>query len=858
MNYTYKKILEKHRHLNATPRKVLTKVFVYGFKAVIFLIIAAISIGGFAGLGVIQGIIANSPDVEDISIVPVGYQTTIYDCNGVLIETLEFSGSNRSPVSISQVPECLQWAFIDTEDVRFYEHNGIDLKGIVRAGLSFITTGSFSGGGASTITQQLLKNNVFENGGVESNNGALIRRKIQEQYLAIKLEQIATKDIILQNYMNTINLGSGCYGVQAAAKRYFNKDVSELNISESAVIAAITQNPTKWNPITFPENNAIRRKRILDNMFENKHITEEEYNEAINDDVYSRISQVNVEYQESETAYTYFVDELIDQLISDLQEEKGYSYTQAINAIYSGGLKIYSTQDSTIQAICDEEIANEANYPAGTSYSFDWKWSVKHADGTISNYSNTNITYFNKVLLGRNNFKILFDTQEKAQACIDEFKNEYLKEDDEILGETLIFSLQPQVSFTVIDQETGYVKAIVGGRGDKEASLSLNRATSTLRQPGSCFKILAAYAPALDRLNYTLASVEDDAPYTDVNGRPVSNWWNTETKEFYRGLSPFRQGIYQSMNIVAMKLITEITPQLGYEYLLDFGFSSLVEDTDQYIQSLALGGISKGVTNIELCAAYAAIANGGVYTEPVYYTKVLDYNGRILLESETETHRVLKETTSFLLTSAMHDVVTSVGTAPNANVTGQYIAGKTGTTSKANDLWFAGYSTHLTAVIWTGYDENSQISSNTEFHKKLWGKLMTRIHNELEYEKIGNANQYEIQWAKKLDSIVEVQVCKKSGKLPIEGLCDCDPEKSQIVTEYFAKGTEPTETCDCHVKYKICSVSGKLANEYCPDESCIEKVYRIRMRGTEGTTYDTVYEIPVTLLNSTCLKHREP
>ncbi|MBE5938911.1 MAG: glycosyl transferase [Lachnospiraceae bacterium] len=847
MNFNYNNVIKKHKRLDAAPVKIATKVLVYGLRGIIIAFIAAIAIVGFMGLGVLRGIIDNAP--EEINIAPVGFQTTIYDTNGNLIETLETSGSNRSDVSIAEIPEHLQWAFIDVEDARFYQHNGIDVKGIIRAGLSFVTTGSFSGGGASTITQQLLKNNVFENGGAESNKGALIRRKIQEQYLALKVEQTYTKDIILQHYLNTINLGAGCYGVNSAAKRYFNKELSALTISESAVIAAITQNPRYLNPINYPEANGKRRAKILKNMFENGHISKTEYDEAVNDDVYSRISDVNIEYTESETAYSYFVDELIDQVIADLMDKKNYNYTQALNAVYSGGLQIYSTQDSGIQSICDEELSNDANYPKDISYSFDWAWSVQHADGTVDNYSNVNITYYNKVLLGNQTFKIIFDSKEEAQECIDKFKEEYLKDDDIILGESLIFSPQPQASFTVIDQHNGYVKAIVGGRGEKLTSRSLNRATSTVRQPGSTFKVLAVYAPAIDRLNYSLATVEDDAPFNDINGRPISNWW--ESGE-YRGLCSLRQAIYQSMNIIAVKTITQTTPQLGYEYLMDFGFTSLVEDTDQYIQSLALGGISKGVSNIELCAAYASIANNGVYTKPIYYTKILDNNGRIVLENEAETHTVLKESTAFLLTSAMHDVVTT-GTGKACNVKTQYIAGKTGTTSNSNDVWFAGYSTHLTATIWCGYDENAEIEST--FQKKLWGKVMTRIHDELGYSTVSDPEQYEINMAKKLDSITEVKVCKKSGLLPVEGLCDLDPQGSMVVSEYFAVGTEPTETCNCHISVKICNVSGKIANAFCPVESTTEKIYRLRMLGTEGETLDTPYTITDALLNSRCIIH---
>ncbi len=848
MNFSYNNVIKKHKALDAAPRKLVTKFFIYAFRAILLLGLASIIIVGFAGLGAVKGIIANAPD--EINIAPVGFQTTIYDTNGNLIETLETSGSNRSDVSISEVPEHLQWAFIDTEDVRFYEHNGIDIPSIIRAGVSFITTQSFDGGGASTLTQQLIKNNVFENGGAESNLGALIRRKIQEQYLALKVEETYTKDIILQHYLNTINLGSGCYGVSSAAKRYFNKELSELTISESAVIAGITQNPYYMNPIRFPETNAGRREKILKNMLKEGHISQAEYDEAMADDVYSRISDVNVEFEETDTAYSYFVDELIDQVIADLIKEKNYTHTQAINAVYSGGLQIYSTQDMTMQAICDEEIDNEANYPKDVKYSFDWAWSVQHIDGTINNYSNVDLSYYNRRIVGNKNFKLIFNSKEHAQACIDEFKEEYLREGDVVLGESLLFSIQPQASFSIIDQETGHVKALVGGRGEKLTSRSLNRATSAKRQPGSCFKVLAVYAPALDRLNYTLASVDDDAPYNDVNGRPVSNWWDEET---YRGLNSFRTAIYNSMNIIAVKTITSITPQLGYEYLVDFGFTTLDPTTDQYIQSLALGGVTNGVTNVELCAAYAAIANEGVYTEPIYYTKILDNNGRIVLEKTPESHQVIKESTAFLLTSAMHDVVT-IGTGGAANVKNQYIAGKTGTTSNVYDLWFSGYSTHLTATIWMGYDEN-EAQNNSSYHTKIWSKIMTRIHEDLDYSQVKDPEKYETDWANKLKSIKKVKVCKKSGKLPLDDLCDSDPEGNMIVTEYFEEGTEPTETCDCHSKYSICTVSGKIANENCPKDLVEEKVYRIRMMGDEGTTWDTPYSLPNAILNSTCIIH---
>lgn len=849
MNFSKDSVVKKHKNLVSTPRKLSTKLVVNVFRVFVFAILLFCLSGGFLVLGMVKSILDGAPDIEDLNIAPVGYSTTVYDSDGNEIEKLTTTGSNRIPVSIDQIPEHLQQAFIALEDERFYDHNGIDVKGILRAGVQLVVFGSKQG--ASTLTQQLLKNNVFD-GGRESSFGESIKRKIQEQYLALELEKTTSKSIILENYLNTIFLGSDCYGVQAAALRYFNKDVSELTISESAVIAAITQNPAKYyNPIYNPENNSRRRQVCLDNMLELGYITQEEYTDAINDDVYSRIQTISAERQEADP-YSYFVDELIDQVISDLMEQKGYTSTQAANALYSGGLSIYSTQDSTIQKICDEELSNPDNYPKNVYYSFDWRWSVKHADGTIENFSNVNISYYHRTLLKESDFKIIFKTKEDAQACIDEYKAAYLKEDDVILGETTLFTLQPQVSFTVIDQATGEVKALIGGRGTKETSRSLNRATSSTRQPGSCFKVLASFLPALEN-GQTLATVYDDSPYNYMNGRAVNNWWG----DTYRGLQNIRYAIAQSANIIAVKTITDVGPNVAMDYLDNLGFTTLVESKEladgtilsDANQSTALGGLTDGVYNLELTNAYAAIANGGVYIEPVYYTKVTDYNGRVILEKEPETKRVMKESTAWLLTNAMHDVVTVGGTGTAANVSGQYIAGKTGTTTNSYDLWFSGYSDYLTASIWTGFDENADMGKyvgNQSYHKVLWSKIMSRIHTE---------KGYAYSEPEMPDSIVTVQVCKKCGYLAVEDLCDQDPEGNMITTEYFAEGTVPTESCKCHVKYTICKDSGNLATGNCPESSKKTVVYRFRFLGDEGTTLDSAYEIPAALEHSSCIIH---
>ncbi len=784
-NYNYTNTLNKRKSMNSTPAKLKTKFYVNAFKIFIFAMVSIFVVVVFAGFGMISGIIDSAPSVDDINIAPSGNSTTIYDCDGNIITKLVQSGSNRESVSIDSIPKCLQYAFIDIEDERFYQHNGIDIQGIIRAGFVALSTGDMSQG-ASTITQQLLKNNVL-NGGNEASYGELFKRKFQEQYLALELEKSTTKPYILESYLNTINLGQNCLGVQAAAKRYFNKSVSEINLSEAAVIASITKSPTKYNPISHPENNADRRKLVLKNMLTNGHITQDEFDAALADDVYSRIQTVNVDTSSSDP-YSYFVDALIDDLLEDLQEQKGYSRTQAYNVLYSSGLKIYTTQDPSIQNICDTECNNPENYPSTVRYSINWAWSVKHVDGTVNNYSEADIEYYNKTLLGKHNFHLTFDSPEEADQYIAAFKTEYHKDGDSDLGETLVYTLQPQVSFTVMDQKTGYVKAVVGGRGEKTASLTLNRATDTKRQPGSCFKVLSTYAPALDTAGYTLATLVEDSPFYDVNGRKVSNWWG----DSYRGPSTLREGIRDSMNVVTTKILTDITPQLGYDYLQNFGITTLVSEktledgsvVSDVGQSLALGGITYGVTNLELCAAYASIANNGIYTKPIMYTKVVNNKGKTILENSGNTHTVIKDSTAWLLTNAMQDVVTA-GTGKLCAVPGMTVAGKTGTTSDDVDIWFSGYTPYLTATIWSGYDNNDSLS-NTAYHETLWSKIMTQIDSVKGYNEDPGFPQP--------DSVVKEKICSSSNKAAVDGACP----SSSVREEYFAKSNTITEQCNVH------------------------------------------------------------
>ncbi len=818
MNYSKKSLAAKERQITSTASLVRKKFTVILFKALLLCFLALVIIGGCAGIGAFKGIIASAPDISDIDPTPTGYLSVVLDNQGNQTATLVASGSNRVYVTLNEIPLNLQHAFVAIEDERFYDHNGIDIKGIIRAGFAGIRNGFHFDQGASTITQQLLKNNVFE-GWTTQSGIERIQRKIQEQYLAIELSKVKSKEWVLENYLNTINLGQNTLGVQSASRRYFGKDVSELNLSESAVIAGITKNPSAYNPVSHPEENKKRRKLVLKNMKDQDFISESQYQEALEDDVYSRIQQVNIEYAE-ENPNSYFVDALIEQVVQDLVEKKGYTDTQAYKAIYNSGLTIQSTQDMDIQKICDEEVNNLENYATEPLYSFSYRLTIEHTDGSIENFSDQ--TMLSHYRASNADYSLNFSSVEEAQAAIDAYKAEILGPGDSIPegGESTVFTMQPQASVTILDQYTGDVKAIVGGRGEKSGSRTLNRATSTTRQPGSTFKVLAAFAPALDTAGMTLATVQDDCPFSYSNGTSLRNYDNS-----YHGFTTIRYAITESINVVTVKTMADISPQVGFDYLENFGFTTLSQN--DIVESLSLGGITNGVTNLELTAAYATIADKGTYTKPRFYTKILDHNKNVLIDNTPETHTVLKETTAFLLTDAMKDVLTK-GTGSAAKFSNMPTAGKTGTTTKNRDVLFSGFTPYYTCSVWCGFDDNSpQDNALTSNPKKLWKNIMGRIHDGLPQKDFD-----------KPEGIVTAKVCRKSGKLAVEGLCDADPRGSMFEMEFFAAGTEPTEYCDHHVSATICTKSGMLANEYCPKKLRQTGVYIV---GGSSNTEDEPY-----------------
>ena len=507
-------------------------------------------------------------------------------------------------------------------------------------------------------------------------------------------------------------------------------------------------------------------------MLNQGYLTQEDYEAALADDVYSRIREVNIEKQvEDNRINSYFVDALQNQLLKDLQDDAGKTEEEAYSLLYSGGLKIYSTLDPEIQRICDEQCSEDSgNFPDRVKYMLSYKLSVINEDGSTSNYDSNSLANW------------LAEQGWDADLMYSSMSNP----DTQKYTESVNLAPQPEISLTIEDQSTGHVLAMVGGRGDKEANRTLNRATDTLRQPGSTFKVITTYAPALETGEFTLASSEDDAPFEYDSGVPVRNWYKG-----YRGLSTLREGIVQSMNIVTVKVLTKLGPRVGYDFAQQFGISTLVDGVTingstftDVNQTLALGGITYGVKNIELNAAYATIANGGYYIEPKMYTQVYDHEGNLLLDSASTAaqRRVLKERTAWLLTSAMEDVISS-GTGRSADFSSTMTAGKTGTTSDENDVWFCGYTPRYTATVWAGYDNNEDLTTSEEQNlaKYIWKQVMQELPGNQEWEDFPQP-----------DGIVQRTVCQVSGQLPLSGVCPS-------VREFFDEDSYfDDEYCDYH------------------------------------------------------------
>ncbi len=796
MDYSKRGIERKQKSIRSIGRRAEKKFSYTIFRLVVIAVLLVIVLGVSAAVGGVKGVIDSSPELNIDDIAPDAFKSYMYLEDGTELLELADTGANRIEVDISQISESVKSAFIALEDERFWEHNGIDPQGIGRAffvGIKNVLAGGEFTEGASTITQQLLKNAIFS-GGNESSMLLKFKRKFQEQYLAVQLEKQLPKDKILQAYLNTINLGETCYGVEAAAQMYFNKHASELGVAESSVLAAIAQSPNYYNPYINPENNKKRRKICLDDLLEQGYIDQAEYDAAINDDIYTSIKENTENYKNSNyKVTTYYEDAAIKMLIDDFIELYGYAddpttvgydeaEEQAKHKLYSGGYSVYLAQDPHIQQICDDYYADNNNFPT-LEYLLNWALTVYNDDGTTTNYSVNMLEERLKEYYG--NYNLLYsgsNIEERAQADIALYMELEGIPDKETNYSWMTLTPQIQSSFVLMDHTTGLVKAIVGGRGTKTVSRSFNRATDATRSPGSTFKIVSTYAPALEEFGKTLASTEVDSIYTAYGGHQVHNVDNSYTN----APMTYRDAIIRSKNTVAVRVLASlVTPQYSLNFLRDrFHFTTLV-DTDA-VEVMAIGGLTDGVTNLELTAAYASIANGGIYCKPVLYTRVLDHEGNVVIDNTVpETSVALKPSTAYLLTDAMQAVVTApYGTGRNAFLSTMPVAGKTGSSEERRDHWFLGFTPYYTAGIWFGYDDNTPIRDRVgqwgwTAQQTLWKNIMTAVHEGFERK------EFEVP-----DGVEKVYICSQTGLL---ATTTCP-----AVSTYVDVNSAPTEYCTGH------------------------------------------------------------
>jgi len=921
---TKKEISKKRRAKK--KRKVI-------FRIALLVILAAIIIVGGAVAGMVIGIMKSAPEIDPTNVLTnLTESSVIVDEGGNIIEQIHDPNENREIVQLSDIPLYLQNAFIAIEDHRFKDHPGIDIQRIAGSLLHNVKVGDPTAQGASTLTQQLVKNLYLT-------NEKSWERKIKEIYLALQVERKLSKEQILENYLNTIPLGQSSYGVQTAAHTYFSKDVNELTLAESALLAGAAKSTVYYAPFNrynlediteIPEEdivgyvyigsvqyacvynqNAIDRQIvILNRMLDLGLITQEEHDKALAEDMREALNpgQTKVEGISSTP-----MDYVKEKVIEDLMASQGMSYEDAEGYIYKGGLTITTTIDVSMQQSLEDSYSNFATLFLGVAPSGDkpiaqdwryFKWSDGQGTGSLDSnlnilnengqliyyaldnimdasgsiYLNADEYYFDEkgnLVISSKKFDIYASTVDIVDGyTVDEKINfvshkigalnigsnyevleqkgtkgsfripkDYVQKNPEMfvvgsdnvlrIPEGYFFfqengTVQPQSATVILDYKTGKIKALIGGR-DIEGSKTFNRATDATRQPGSTIKPLSVYLPALD-LGYSAAYVLDDLPRYNENGdRWPKNWYEYKDIKYW-GKITLRKSIEQSINTNAVSMLETIGTDASIDSLTKLGlinanspdkdsFVSPAENTaynDVNLASLGLGGLTKGFTPLGMTAAYGAIANDGVYIEPTVYTTVTNSKGETILEKIPETHTVVSPEVASLMKDILRSTV-NPGLSYKAKLPAEMgieVAGKTGTTQANGDFWFVGFSPYYVGGIWVGNDNvQMKLSGDSGNTARLWSGIMTPIHQGLAPAKFAlNPN------------LIPVQVCAQSGKLPSD-LCQHDQRGSQVITEYFVPGTQPTETCDVHVKVQVCTTTNLLASPFCPGNLLEERVF---------------------------------
>ncbi len=572
-----------------------------------------------------------------------------------------------------------------------------------------------------------------------------VKRKIQEVMRALELEKKYEKDDILELYLNTIYFGQRAYGVQSAAHTYFGKDVSQLSLAECAAIAGITKNPYKYDLIRFPENNKERQELVLREMLQQGIITQAEHDAAVAETL--NIVKAD-ESGENDRYQSYFVDAVISQVLKDLQGQKGYSESMAKTLLYTGGLRVVTTIDVDLQAKMDSVFQDVENFPGSLG-----------KDGTL-----------------------------------------------------------PQAAMVIMDPYSGKVLAMYGGRGEKTGDRVFNRATQAHRSPGSSIKPLSVYAPGIEYGVITPYTVLDDAP-KDFSVR--SGGWPKNENGVFGGRTTVMKAVERSLNTIAVDVVQQTGTSRVFSFAhTNLGMSSLVErrvetnkkgeqivKSDVDLSPLALGGVTDGVTVLEMTAAYSAFTNNGTYTQPYLYTKVYDSNGEVILEQEpVQTVSMASKTASYMVEILKNVVTGPQGTGRKAALgNGIEVGGKTGTTNDSADRWFAGITPYYTGVVWFGYDKPQDVgkfSTNPALY--LWKEVMSLAHENLE------PRAFELSTEMK-----SVGLCADSGMLAGEW-CSQDVRGSRVMTVRLAAEDIPTGRCTMHVPVEVDAETGGIANDWCP------------------------------------------
>lgn len=591
-------------------------------------------------------------------------QTSIvYDTNGK--QLLKFRGEKDVYyLKYKELPVYVIAAVISVEDRNFYKHNGVDYKGISRAAVSYVVHKGAITQGGSTLTQQLAKT-VF------LNRQKTWKRKVKEIFMAVEMEKKYSKEQILEFYLNNVYYANGYYGIQAASQGYFRKDAKNLTMSEAAFLSAIPNNPTIYDPRRNKDNTIKRRNKILKDMYEQNLIRKDQYEEALNEDIKVKDAQSNKTEKKN-----YIETYVIHCATKEIMKQKGFEFKSDFSS--DSEKEKYQEEYDKMYAECKRTLYS-AGYHIYTSIDPDvQKQLQKSADNALTSYTEKDKNGIYKV----------------------------------------------QASGTCIDNDTGKVVAIVGGREQKNIGYTLNRAYQSPRQPGSSIKPLLVYAPALEH-GWSAGSTVNDSPMATNDKHRVRNSHGS-----YSGQITLRRAVEKSSNVVTMRLYEQLTPKTCLKYLEEMNFKYLT-DTDYKYYTTCIGGFTKGTTTEEMAAGYATLKNNGVYREPTCITKITTSDGDEVMSSSTNKKRVYSTSAAKQMTDVLKSVITS-GTGVGAKVPNVDTAGKTGTTSSNRDGWFCGYTPYYTTAVWVGRDDNKIMSalSGASYPKTIWSNFMNQIHSE--------------------------------------------------------------------------------------------------------------------------------